>query len=160
MLHATTMQIIKKIIMISTLIAAKNVYAIDASKRPVAHHASTTSEATCPASDFKAFIQEFSDDQNIQKKFTKYPLEKIESTNQTTEEPTIVSLKLNRNQIHFPITPSNQDRDKQNLEMRIDNISTSMASITLVKPDTDYQIRYQFWKGSCWMLERIEDDSL
>ncbi|WP_247550431.1 hypothetical protein [Ralstonia solanacearum] len=160
MLHATTMQIIKKIIMISTLIAAKSVYAIDASKRPVAHPASTTSEATCPASDFKEFIQEFSDDQNIQQKSTKYPLEKLELDTKTKEEPKIVTLKLNRNQIHFPIIPSNQERAKQRLEIRFDNTSTSIASVTLTKPDTDYQVSYQFRKNNCWMLERIKDWSL
>lgn len=75
-------------------------------------------------------------------------------------EPKKVIQSLHREQIKFPIIPLSKEREKQSLQIKIVDVTSTDAKINVTKPDTDYQVSYFFKKNDCWKLERIEDRSL
>ncbi|MHA6831177.1 hypothetical protein [Ralstonia pseudosolanacearum] len=154
------MQPLHKPLTIVALLLTQSVYARDAIEHSIAQHASASAGIACPAADFPTFIQKFSEEERIQKEFTRYPLERLQLDPESQPEPSTVVRHLHRDQLRFPIIPSEQERANQMLEIQMDSASAGKASVTLTKPDTDYQVRYHFKKNGCWMLERIEDWSL
>ncbi|WP_247538530.1 hypothetical protein [Ralstonia pseudosolanacearum] len=154
------MQPIHKPLTIFALLLTQSVYARDAIEHSIAQHASASAGIAFPAADFPTFIQKFSEEEHIQKEFTQYLLERLQLDPESQPEPGTIVRYLHRDQLRFPIIPSEQERANQMLKIQIDSVSTSKASITLTKPDTGYQVRYHFKKNGCWILERIEDLSI
>ncbi|MEF9387615.1 hypothetical protein V4890_18590 [Ralstonia solanacearum species complex bacterium KE056] len=154
------MQPIRKPLTIFALLLTQSVYARDAIEHSIAQHASASAGIACPAADFPTFLQKFSEEDRIQKEFTQYPLEKLQLDPESQPEPVTVVRYLHRDQLRFPIIPSEQERANQMLEIQIDSASAGKASVMLTKLNTDYQVRYHFKKNGCWILERIEDWSI
>ncbi|MGA3846516.1 hypothetical protein ACI2UC_23255 [Ralstonia nicotianae] len=154
------LKITHKLLAIVSLFTCQSIYALNPSDQKISHQISNNSEIRCPATNFPQFLHKFSDDKNTQKSFTKYPLKKYQLDFDVAPDPRRVVHNLDRHQIQFPVIPSSLERAKQQLKLRIDNVSSSEAKVTLFKPDTDYQISYHFKKNSCWTLEKIEDWSL
>ncbi|MGA3984561.1 hypothetical protein ACI2VH_20645 [Ralstonia nicotianae] len=154
------MPTIHKPLTIFTLLLTQSVYARDAIERSIVQPASGSAGIACPAADFPTFIQKFSEEEHIQKEFTQYPLERLQLDPESQPEPGPIVRHLHRDQLRFPIIPPKQERVNRMLKIQIDSASAGKASITLTKPDTDYQVRYHFKKNGCWILERIEDRSI
>lgn len=154
------MNIVYKFLAVLVLLLAQNAYALDPGVQPASRAISSTSQASCPAVEFSVFVRAFSNDISIQKAFTRYPLKKQRLDPDAEPEPKKIIQDLGRHQIQFPILPLHEERVKRSLEIRIDSVTATNAKITLVKPDTDYQVSYFFRKNSCWRLMRIEDWSL
>jgi hypothetical protein len=96
----------------------------------------------------------------MQMAFTRYPLQQLRLDLNAEPEPKPVVRKLRRDQVSFPVIPNKAERKKKSLVLRIDENKSTHVKLTLVKPDTDYQVEYFFSLNSCWQLERIEDWSL
>ena len=154
------MNIVYKFLVALALLLAQHVYALDPSGQSDSREVSSDLQISCPAADFPAFVRAFSNDVNVQRAFTKYPLKKQWLDPDPGPEPREVIQDLDRHQIQFPILPLPEERVNYSLEIRIDSVTADSAKITLVEPDTDYQVSYFFKKNSCWTLTRIEDWSL
>ena len=138
-----------------------HVYALDPGSRS-AREAVSRHEIACPARDFSEFITVFSENTEVQIAFTKYPLKKQRLDLDTQPEPISYIENLVANQIRFPILPLQEERIKRLLELRIDTVTVNNAKVTLLKPNTDYQLVYEFGidEGDCWHLISIDDQSL
>jgi hypothetical protein len=116
--------------------------------------------ARCPAQEFSEFLEAFSESQEVQRAFTKYPLEKQQVDVNATPEPKPFTRRLERQQVEFPLIPNKAERKAQSLDLRVDPLAAGQVRLTLLQSDTDYQVSYFFRKDACWELERIEDASL
>lgn len=154
------MNVAYKFLAVLALLIARNAYALDPDVQPASRVISSASQASCPAADFSVFVREFSNDIRIQKAFTRYPLKKQRLDPDAEPEPKKIVQDLERHKIKFPVLPLHEERVKRSLEIRIDSVTVTNAKITLIKPDTDYQVSYFFKKNNCWRLTRIEDWSL
>lgn len=154
------MKIVYRLLALASLLLAHDVYALDPAGQPAMAQGSDNSEISCPAADFSTFADKFSNDENIQRAFTNYPLVKQQLDPDAEPEPKRIVRKLRRDQVRFPIIPLREERAKRSLQIRIDSVTVSNGKVTLIKPDTDYQVSYFFKKRGCWRLERVEDWSL
>ncbi|WP_265284749.1 hypothetical protein [Verminephrobacter aporrectodeae] len=134
-------------------------YALDHASHPV-QQASGSRQIKCPSRDFSEFIKVFSESKEVQIKFTKYPLKEQWLDLTAMPEPKPVMQKSRRNQIDFPVIPDEVERKQRDLILRIDEIKSNRAKLTLTKDDTDHLVNYFFSLNSCWNLVRIEDWSL
>lgn len=135
-------------------------------------------DITCPSMNFHQFIKAFSDDESIQRKFTKLPLKNIKFNFQNRSNIKKVTLLSKENDIPFPIIPLKMERKKKGLQ--IETFSTDTSSVNdglllyLPQPDYDanhqemvaiksdkWQIFYNFEKTeTCWYLVSIDDKTL
>ena len=134
-------------------------FAVDPASHPM-RPASGGSQIACPSRDFPEFIKAFSENTEVQRAFTKYPLQEQRMDTDAEPEPKPVLRKLRRDQVSFPVMPNEAERKKQALVLIIEEKKPTHVKLTLVKDDTDYQINYFFSLNSCWRLERIENESL
>lgn len=135
-------------------------YALDPGSHPV-RSASDKSQTTCPSQDFPEFIKVFSENREVQKAFTKYPLRNQWIDSYDKPEPRTIIQNLERHQIQFPVFPFREERVKQSLEFRVGSVTASHATVILVKPGTTYQVMYEFGfdSGTCWYLLSVDDRS-
>jgi WD40 repeat protein len=117
------------------------------------------SGSICEHEDFHEFMAHFSVSIDIQKQYTRFPLEKLQVDALADPEPLTEEFKLKKSQIDFPIFPGPNEIEDGSLQMDI-SVSGDEAKVRLFKPDTDYLIEYFFRLGVCWNLVRIEDWSL
>jgi hypothetical protein len=115
---------------------------------------------TCPSQEFSDFLKEFSENQKTQMVFIKYPLKQQSLDLNAEPEPKPVISELQYTEIKFPIIPNEVARKANSLSLRIDEVTTKQAKVTIFRNDSDYQVSYFFNKNSCWELERVEDWSL
>lgn len=154
------MSIAHKLLSTFILFLSQHAYALDPGGQLTARETYESSQVSCPAKDFSAFMTAFSNNKIIQKAFTRNPLKKQHLDPDAEPEPKKVIQYLGPHQIQFPIFPLHEERVKRFLEIRIDSVTTTNARITLFKPNTDYQVSYFFKKDTCWRLTQIEDWSL
>jgi hypothetical protein len=114
----------------------------------------------CPSQEFSGFLDAFAESVEIQKAFTRFPLKRQQLDLDAEPEPKPILRSLSREHVRFPIIPNEAERKARLLGLRVDELTTRQAKLTLVKNDTDFQVSYFFTKNSCWKLERIEDWSL
>ncbi len=127
---------------------------------PSAPQAPPSASAACPAQEFLEFLEAFSENSEVQMTFTRSPLEMQQLDLNARPEPKPFIRRMEHREIKFPVFPNNEERKARLLTLRVDQLASRQAKITLVKSDTDYQISYFFGRGACWELERIEDWSL
>jgi hypothetical protein len=117
------------------------------------------SVSICEHEDFHEFMAHFSVSIDIQKQYTRFPLEKLQVDALADPEPLTEEFKLKKSQINFPVFPGPDEIEDGSLQMDI-SVSGDKAKVRLFKPDTDYVIEYFFQLEKCWNLVRIEDWSL
>lgn len=114
----------------------------------------------CPSSNFKDFLASYTEDSQVQRKFTKFPLRMQHLDVRAQPEPKPVVQILAKGQVKFPLIQRASDRQSLSLVIEINEIEDRQAKITLKKVDTDYQVNYFFSRNGCWKLDRIEDWSM
>jgi hypothetical protein len=114
----------------------------------------------CPAESFDQFLPLFQNDINVQKAYVTDPLQSDSVDPNADPEPKPVSKSLPKDQVTFPIMPSQADQTKDGLTAKRTDASATEVAVKLVKPDTDYQMTFFFRKDDCWHLYRVKDDSL
>lgn len=114
----------------------------------------------CPSSDFRKFLDAFTENENIQRSFTHDPVVMLQLDDKADPEPTSFTRELKPGQISFPVIPPLAERDLKGLSISVDQVAESNAKITLFKEDTGWRVHYLFEKGECWQLVRIEDRSM
>lgn len=118
------------------------------------------SAAACPAQDFDGFLKRFANDIEIQKAFVSTPLQSEYIDPEAQPEPSPVSELLDKSQLKFPLMPSDQQQHDQGLTLAKRLKGPDQAVIKLTKADTGYQLSLFFKREVCWMLYRIQDESL
>ncbi|MBI5121272.1 MAG: hypothetical protein HZA67_09715 [Rhodospirillales bacterium] len=154
------MKIVYKFLTLLALLLSHNAYALDRGGSPASRQDAVKSEVACPATDFTKFLSAFANDTKVQHAFTKYPLKELQLDIDAEPEPKPIVRNLERHQIQFPVFPLQEERIKQLLKIRINNISARKANTTLFKPNTGYKVNYFFTKNTCWRLDRVEDWSM
>lgn len=117
-------------------------------------------EPVCPSQDFTRFVQRFADDIDVQKSFVSTPLQNTFIDPEAQPEPRQVSQLLDKARLDFPLIPDDQQQRAQNLTLTQQLTGTDRAMIKLTKADTGYQRSLFFKREACWLLYRIQDDSL
>lgn len=118
------------------------------------------SAAACPAQDFDGFLKRFANDIEVQKAFVSTPLQSEYIDPEAQPEPRPVSELLDKSQLQFPLMPSDQQQHDQGLTLAKRLKGPDQAVIKLTKADTGYQLSFFFKREACWMLYRIQDESL
>lgn len=114
----------------------------------------------CPSSKFEEFLSIYTEDLEIQRSFTNFPLTRQHLDIHAQPEPMPVVQVLSKDQVEFPLIQRSSDRQLQSLVIEIHEVESGRAKITLKKVDADYQVNYFFSRNGCWGLDRIEDWSL
>ncbi|GAB7533353.1 hypothetical protein PS3A_57690 [Pseudomonas sp. 3A(2025)] len=144
--------------LITSLIALQLPLAVAASTQTQA--TSSEPEPVCPSQDFDRFAQRFANDIDVQKSFVSTPLQNTFIDPEAQPEPRQVSQRLEKAQLNFPLMPDDQQQHAQGLTLTKQLTGTDRAMIKLTKADTDYQRSLFFKREACWLLYRIQDDSL
>ncbi len=113
----------------------------------------------CAIENFSLFLDYFSYSKNGQIKYTKIPLQKLYIDPITDPEPSSVEVKLDSDEIVYPVFPTKKYLKKIGATINI-YLSGKNAKVRLEKPDTDYLVMYFFKHQNCWSLYRIENWSL
>lgn len=122
-------------------------------------YASEQQKNGCKAKNFDAFYTEFIENIEMQKLCTHYPLQKLEVIEtQGDRVPKVV--KLNREQMTYPLILTKHEQQAQRLSLKILTINNKTAKVTIYKADTGYQVIYRFKKKNTWKLIKIEDWSV
>ncbi|MBD8572870.1 hypothetical protein IFR09_00855 [Pseudomonas syringae] len=122
--------------------------------------ASPASVAACPSQRFDVFLERFANDTAVQKAFVKTPLRSEFIDPDAQPEPSPVSELLDKAQLTFPLMPSEQQQREQGLTRDEQLSAPDQAMVRLTKADTGYQRSLFFKREACWVLYRIQDDSL
>ena len=117
-------------------------------------------QPTCPSQELPAFLDAFAESVPLQRTFITYPLLQQRVDVRALPEPRTEERFRKPSELQFPLFPSAAVRRAAALEMRIAQLTSDRAQVTVFKPDADEQVRYLFIRNSCWRLERISDDSL
>ncbi len=112
----------------------------------------------CPSQSFPVFLRRFSESVVVQRAFTYFPLTVTEVVD-GRDEPETVTVSKDRRSLRYPLFPSRRAAAGQGLERLVDLRGRS-ATVTLRKPDTDFQLEYRFVKTDCWYLVEKRDMSL
>lgn len=114
---------------------------------------------SCKAKNFDVFYKRFTENIDMQKLCTHFPLQKLELVEEQGDlVPKLV--KLTREQITYPLILTQQEQKEQVLNLKILMINNKTAKVTLYKPDAGYQVIYRFKKKKTWKLIKIEDWSV
>lgn len=130
--------------------------------------AATTSAApamaaapACPGKTFEAFLAAFAANADIQRAHVADPLSSGRIDAEAEPEPRMVTSTLPKAALGFPIMPLGAERRRESLEMRTAPKGGGRFEVVLAKPDTGYQLRYQFRPvGACWELSAMTDESM
>ncbi len=114
---------------------------------------------SCKAKSFEAFFRNFTESLEMQQVCTRFPLETLTLV-ETQDDLSPKTQRLFSNQIHYPLILNIKSRQEQNISLKIQIINENKVKVTLYKPDSSYQIKYQFLKQSNWQLIKIEDWSV
>ncbi|MEO8247862.1 MAG: hypothetical protein ABI589_00690 [Burkholderiales bacterium] len=117
-------------------------------------------QVACPSQQFPAFLDSFADSIALQEAFTRFPLQARHLRASGRSDPVPVDEWLNRSQVRFPLIPPRGERRTTALIVDVRDASTTVATATLYKPNTDYQVVFRFALNGCWRLEAIDNRSL
>ncbi|ALR09778.2 hypothetical protein [Xylella fastidiosa] len=128
-----------------------------------AEHVQAAAKPTvsCPGEDFTTFFKKFSNDVNIQRAFTKYPLRIKELDLSAAPEVKKVVKHLRSDQVHFPVFPLKAERERKSLDIinGTGRYLNENRKIILIQPNTDYLMLYEFVKNDCWYLSSTDNRS-
>ena len=98
-------------------------------------------DIACPSTNFHQFIKVFLNDANVQRKFTEFPLKKVQFDFANRSEAKRVILLLKENDILFPVIPLEKEKEEKDREIMKFSTDTSGVSNeflpNLLKPSYD-----------------------
>jgi hypothetical protein len=114
----------------------------------------------CERDHFQNFLDRFSEDVQVQRTHTAFPLHKREYRNVATQiEPIPVELTLKEPDVRFPVYPSPGQINEQSLIAEVTAENDKKTVVRLSRADTEHLVVYSFEYGGCWKLMRVEDRS-
>ncbi len=144
------------LLIFSSLFLGKEAFSFDGTQKSFLLPAAT-SFAKCPSNDFDVFLKKFTENIEVQRAFTGFPLEKL-SIVDAHGEPKLLTEFLKREQIFFPLVPDTKKRELKNIDIWVDHLTDFSAEITLRNRSENYKsVSLFFTKDVCWKLTKIED---
>jgi hypothetical protein len=132
--------------------------AVAAAPAPIA---ARTAALACPGSTFDTFLAAFAANADIQRAHVADPLSSGRIDADADPEPRMVTSSVPKGALGFPIMPLGAERRREGLEMHTAPKGGGRFEVVLAKPDTGYQLRYQFQPvGACWQLSAMTDESM
>ncbi|MDR1075487.1 MAG: hypothetical protein LBL59_04070 [Xanthomonadaceae bacterium] len=113
--------------------------------------------ANCPATAFPEFLPLFLNDEDIQRKYTRFPLAQLYLEDGDYSE---VTENLSESEARFPLAPTIDEMNESGLSWNIESEDDKQAEVKIHQDGTGYLIRYFFAKDGCWTLVRIENLSV
>jgi hypothetical protein len=114
----------------------------------------------CDRGHFQDFLTRFSEDVQVQRTHTAFPLHKREYRHDATQiDPIPVELTLKEPEVRFPVYPSPGQIIERSLTAEVSSENGKTTQVRLSREDTEYLVVYSFEFGSCWKLTRVEDRS-
>jgi hypothetical protein len=121
----------------------------------------TRDAVACPSQDFAAFLKAFSTSADVQRAFSRSPLQYDRVASHGGAEPAILKHSVQRAAPGYYSMLSPPAQAKEMLEQKMTAQGRDVVVLVLSKPDTDYQVEYLFRRSAgCWQLQRISDHSL
>jgi len=140
---------------------------------------SKSADVACPSMYFHQFFKVFTEDEAIQRQFTKLPLKKMRFDFKSKHDANKVILLLEKKDVHFPVIPPKKERKERDFQIEFFSTDTYGIDRELLRylpeqlsDDTNYQemiaiksnkqqIFYNFEKtDACWNLVSIDDKTL
>ena len=124
-----------------------------------------TQDASCPYRDFAAFISAFSEQPNLQRRFTIFPLKYQDYDDDFNLKASVISsfeaVPTFNPEFGRTIFANAKQRKSQKLEIEIEREKQNeFRDVVLVVPDTGVNVHYLFKKTEkCWFLYEIRDTS-
>ena len=119
------------------------------------------SSIECPSQNFKVFIKAFSNNVQIQKRFTAFPIS-VSAIDPTTVDYSFKTKYITRVDAQFPLFPLYKNRLAQNIQVRKVTGSGLKRPVETQIPDSDsHAVDFTFVKQKhCWYLKAINNASL
>lgn len=133
--------------------------AANASPASAAVPATPAQATTCPSADFSAFLKSFSADIAVQEKATADPLTMIQLDPDAQPEPTPVTRTVPLAKVEWPVIPNLEAARNGGREVTISEEADGRR-VLVRTPDTGDQQVYHFAQRPCWMLVKVDDQSL
>ena len=144
-----------------------NLRRLNVDKPPFLPQNSAASEVACPSEDFSLFIHQFSNDQEIQRVFSKKLLKFTMITDPMSGSRQSSTSFLNKSKMHFPILQNDITLKRDGLSIKILRmLDDSMVEIPdfaaiLVRDKqslSGHYVRYKFkYESHCWFLVEVND---
>ena len=124
------------------------------------------SSIECPSQDFSIFLERFSEDVEIQRKFTIYPLRRLVrvdelSPNEHSEGTKEIIEYLEEDKVKFPLIYN--EKQLVNMGLKLDKEIRGDMSVVIERSVGEkylgWYVEYSFVKKSCWNLAEISDQS-
>ncbi|WP_080931491.1 hypothetical protein [Xanthomonas arboricola] len=133
--------------------------AAPAASAPATAPATPAQATTCPSADFSAFLKSFSADIAVQEKATADPLTMIQLDPDAQPEPTPVTRTVPLAKVEWPVIPNLEAARNGGREVTISEEADG-RQVLVRTPDTGDQQVYHFAQRPCWMLVKVDDQSL
>ncbi|MBB4757629.1 hypothetical protein FHT15_002316 [Xanthomonas campestris] len=133
--------------------------AAPAASPPAAAAATPAQPATCPNADFATFLKSFSADIAVQEKATANPLTMIQLDPDAQPEPAPVTRTVALADVEWPVIPNLEAARNGGREVTISEEADG-RQVLVRTPDTGDQQVYHFAQRPCWMLVKVDDQSL
>lgn len=116
--------------------------------------------AICDQAHFQDFLDQFSENVQVQRTHTAFPLHKREYRHVATQiDPIPVELTLKESDVRFPVYPSPGQIIERSLKAEVSTENGKTTQVRLSREDTEYLVVYSFEHARCWRLTRVEDRS-
>lgn len=129
-------------------------------RSPSSSASPSTSTQRCPSQDFDAFLADFANDEEVQRTHVTNPLESESVDVNAEPEPKPVTRWMPVSALRFPLMKSIQQQDRSGFKRTLSASGTRGMEVKIAKEDTDEQTTFFFRNEGCWMLYRMQDDSL
>lgn len=118
----------------------------------------------CPSQEFSEFIKIFSENLDVQIRFTKYPLKYRQIVDATADPfPKFSIIFLNKNKLNFPIFLNEKNLIKNGLKInntRINDDNYISTEVSRGEKSLGNYVEYKFKRTkNCWKLTEIIDQS-
>ncbi|WP_115045636.1 hypothetical protein [Xanthomonas arboricola] len=133
--------------------------ATPAASTPASVPATAAQAATCPTTDFSAFLKSFSADIAVQEKATADPLTMIQLDPDAQPEPAPVTRTVALADVEWPVIPNLEAARNGGREVTISEEADG-RQVLVRTPDTGDQQVYHFAQRPCWTLVKVDDQSL
>ena len=120
----------------------------------------TQANSICEPNHFQDFLDQFSEDVQVQRKHTAFPLRRRENRHVTTQLDSVpVELNLKEPEVRFPVYPNPTQLHDQSLTVEVSAENGDKKQVRVSRADTGYLVVYSFEHDRCWRLTRVEDMS-
>lgn len=119
-----------------------------------------TAQATCPDTDFDAFLAHFESSADAQRAASADPLAMTRIDPDAQPEPAPATTHVPRDQVPFPVLADAATRQTEGSRLRIESRGDNVRDVIVALPDSGAQVHLKFEMRDCWTLVAVDDQSM